>query len=170
MGNLPQSLLDCLNCICDYLKKHPEGAIRFLAEIPDYSHLDHLTYDWPCSVCGDSKEEVPHDMPMPRGKPVRTTTFEDANLMQDLTTGRSVTGVRHLVNSTPTDWHCKLKGSVETAIYGSEFVAARLATEQIMDLQHTAPCAASVILLMAKPTCLETMKESSPVPLFHIHP
>jgi hypothetical protein len=126
-----------LNRICGYLKKYPEGAIRFRTEIPDYSHLDHLTYDWAYSVYGDSKEEVPSDMPTPRGKPVRTSTFEDANLMQDLTTGRSVSGILHLVNSTPTDWYCKLQNSVETATYGSEFVAARLATEQIMDLRYT---------------------------------
>jgi hypothetical protein len=79
----------------------------------------------------------PPDMPTPRGKPVRTSMFEDANLMQDLTTGRSVTGILHLVNSTPADWFCKFQGSVETATYGSEFVAARLSTEQIMDLQYT---------------------------------
>jgi hypothetical protein len=126
-----------LNRICGYLKKYPEGAIRFRTEIPDYSHLDHRTYDWAYSVYGDSKEEVPSDMPTPRGKPVRTSTFEDANLMQDLTTGRSVSGILHLVNSTPTDWYCKLQNSVETATYGSEFVAARLATEQIMDLRYT---------------------------------
>ena len=123
--------------ICGYLKKYPDGAIRFRTEIPDYSHMDHTTYDWSYSVYGDSKEELPFDMPTPRGKPVRTSTFEDANLMQDLTTGRSVTGILHLVNSTPADWFCKLQGSVETATYGSEFVAARLATEQIMDMRYT---------------------------------
>jgi hypothetical protein len=57
--------------------------------------------------------------------------------MQDLTTGRSVSGVLHLVNSTPTDWCCKLQGSIETATHGSEFVAACLATGQIMDSPHT---------------------------------
>jgi hypothetical protein len=126
-----------LQRICGYLKKFPDGAIRFRTDIPDYSHLDHKTYDWTYSVYGESKEEVPSDMPTPRGKPVRTSTFEDASLMHDLTTGRSVTGILHLVNSTPVDWFCKLQGSVETATYGSEFVAARLATEQIMDLRYT---------------------------------
>jgi hypothetical protein len=106
--------------ICGYLKKYPDGAIRFQTEIPDYSHLNHVTYDWTYSVYGESKEEVPSDMPTPRGKVVRTSTFEDANLMQDLTTGRSVTGILHLVNSTPIDWFCKLQGSVESATYGSE--------------------------------------------------
>jgi hypothetical protein len=121
-----------LKRICGCPKKYPEGAIR--AESPDCSHLDHVTYDWTCSVHGESKEEVPSDMPVPRGNSVRTSTFEDANLMQDLTAGRSVTCILHLVNSTPVDWFCELQGSIETATYGSEFVAARLATEQIMDV------------------------------------
>jgi hypothetical protein len=108
-------------------------------------------------------------MPVPRGKPVRTTTFEDVNLMQDLTTGRSAMGILHLVNSTPADWCCKSQGSVETATHGSEFVAARLATKQIMDSRHTSRSLA-VLLLMAKPARSETMKASSPVPLFHTHP
>jgi hypothetical protein len=77
-------------------------------------------------------------MPVPRGKPVRTTTFEDANLTQDLTTGCSVSGILHLLNSTPADWCCESQGSsVETATHGSEFVAARLATKQIIDSRST---------------------------------
>jgi hypothetical protein len=127
-----------LQPICGYLKKYPDGAIRFRTKIPDYSHLDHVTYDWSYSIYGNSKEELPPKMPTPRGKSVRTTTFEDANLMQqDLTTGRSVTGILHLVNQTPTGWFCKLQNSVETATYGSEFVTVHLATEQIMDLRYT---------------------------------
>jgi hypothetical protein len=76
-------------------------------------------------------------MPIPRGKPVCTTTFEDANLMHDLTTGRSCTGILHIVNQTPVEWFSKAQRTVETATYGSEFVAARIATEQIMDLRYT---------------------------------
>jgi hypothetical protein len=57
--------------------------------------------------------------------------------MQDLTTGQSISGILHLVNSMPADWFCKLQGSVKTARYSSEFVAARLATKQIMNLQYT---------------------------------
>jgi hypothetical protein len=71
-------------------------------------------------------------MPAPRGNLVRTTTFEDANLMHDLTTG-----ILHLVNQTPVAWFSKRQKTVETATYGSEFVAAKIATEQIMDLRYT---------------------------------
>ena len=52
-------------------------------------------------------------------------------------TGRSATGIIHLVNQTPIDWYSKRQATVETATYGSEFVAARIATEQIVDLRIT---------------------------------
>ena len=123
VGHLKHPLIH----ICGYFKKYPDDAtIRFRTEIPDYSHIDHTAYDWSYSVYGKSTEELPFDMPTSRGKPVRTSIFEDANLMQDLTTGRSVTDILHLVNSAPADWFCKLQGNIETATYGSEFMASRL--------------------------------------------
>ena len=51
--------------------------------------------------------------------------------------GRSVTGVLHLANKTPIDWFSKLQATVETATFGSEFVAARSATEQTTDIRNT---------------------------------
>ena len=48
-----------------------------------------------------------------------------------------VTGVLHLINGTPIDWFSKRQDTVETATYGSEFVAARIAMEQIIDLRNT---------------------------------
>jgi hypothetical protein len=102
--------------------------------MPDYSQFKEEDFDWghiyhPCI------EELPPDAPRALGKCVRTTSFVDANLMHDMVTGRSVTGVLHLLNKTPIEWFCKKQNTVETATYGSEFVAARIATEQIMDLR-----------------------------------
>ncbi len=57
--------------------------------------------------------------------------------MHDLLTGRSVTGVLHMMNKTPIDWYSKKQGTVETATYGSEFNAGRTCTEQIIDLRCT---------------------------------
>ncbi|MGH7955201.1 MAG: Ty1/Copia family ribonuclease HI, partial [Gloeomargaritales cyanobacterium] len=47
------------------------------------------------------------------------------------------TGVLHLLNQTPIDWFSKRQNTVETATYGSEFIAARQATDQIVDLRYT---------------------------------
>ena len=41
------------------------------------------------------------------------------------------------LNGTPVDWYSKRQNTVETATYGSEFVAARIATNQIIDLRVT---------------------------------
>ena len=57
--------------------------------------------------------------------------------MHDIVTGRSVTGILHLVNKTPVDWFSKKQPTVETATYGSEFVAGRTCVEQVIDLRCT---------------------------------
>jgi hypothetical protein len=45
--------------------------------------------------------------------------------------------ILHFVNQTPVEWFSKQQNTVETATYGSEFVVARTATEQIIDLCYT---------------------------------
>ena len=48
-------------------------------------------------------------------------------------TGCSVTGILHLINGAPFDWYTKKQSTVETATYGSEFTAARIAINQIIE-------------------------------------
>jgi hypothetical protein len=73
----------------------------------------------------------------PLGKYVTLTHYVDANLCHYLITGCSVTGILHLVNKTPIDWYSKKQATVETATYGSEYVAAGTCVEQVMDLRLT---------------------------------
>ena len=80
---------------------------------------------------------VPDDMPEPIGKAVITTATFDANLNHCLATGKSLTGCLHFVNKSPVDWYYKRQSTVETATYGSEFVASKTATEQIFDIRQT---------------------------------
>jgi len=89
------------------------------------------------SVYGQVTELLPTGAPEPLGKPVLTTTFVDANLYHDLLTGQAVTGVLHMMNKTPIDWYSKRQATVETATYGSKFVAARIATDRIINLRTT---------------------------------
>ena len=65
------------------------------------------------------------------------TTFVDANLMADVTTGRSCTGIIHMFNKTPIGWYSKCQNTVETATYGSEFVTSIIAVDQIIDLCYS---------------------------------
>lgn len=113
------------------------AVIRVRTDLPDYSDLEPQVFDWAQSIYGNVTEMIPDDAPTPLGKPVIITTYKDANLFHDLVTGRSVTGILHLINKTPFDWYSKKQATVETATYGSEFVAGRIAVEQIMDHRLT---------------------------------
>jgi hypothetical protein len=133
-----QGHLDRLKRIYGYLKRKPDAAIRFRTGIPNHKAVyEPDVYDWLYSVYGNVSEDIPKDAPKPQGKPVQTTTYEDANLMHDLVTGRSMSGILHMINQTPVQWFAKKQNLVETATYGSEFMVARQATEQIIDLRYT---------------------------------
>ena len=119
----PKGLLD--TC-CSYLMV----AIRFRTGEPDFSSLKDQEYDWTRSVYSGACEQIPHDIPKPLGKHVQTTHYVDANLHHDLATGKAVTAVLHFLNQTPIDAYTKRQSTVETATYGSEFVAARTAVDR----------------------------------------
>jgi hypothetical protein len=129
--------LERLKRIYGYLSKMRHAAIRVRTDEPDYSDLPDMEHDWKRSVYGEITELLPQDAPKPLGKPVTLTHYVDANLMHDTVSGRSVTGILHMINKTPLDWYSKKQATVETATYGSEFVAARTCTEQIIDLRNT---------------------------------
>ena len=129
--------MDRLKRIYSYVIRTKDYAIRFRTDQPDYSFLPDQDFDWTYSVYGNVQQILPDDMPDPLGEAVITTTTMDANLNHCLATGKSLTGCLHFVNKTPVDWDSKKQATVETATYGSEFVAAKTATEQIMDIRQT---------------------------------
>ena len=132
-----QGHMDRLKRIYSYAIRTRDYAIRFRTDQFDYSFLPDQDFDWTYSVYGNVQEIFPDDMPDPLGEEVTTTTTMDANLNHCLATGKSLTGCLHFVNKAPVDWYSKKQTTVETATYGSEFVAAKTATEQIMDIRQT---------------------------------
>jgi len=127
--------LERVKRIYGYLSKMQDGIIRVRTDEPDYSDVPDFDYDW-TDIYGDTEELKPTDAPEPLGHFVTLTHYVDANLMHDIVTGRSVTGILHLINKTPFDWYSKKQATVETATYGSEFVAARICVEQIIELRN----------------------------------
>ena len=99
-----------------------------MTDEPDYSYLPNMKHDWFCTVYGNVQEIIPNNCPKPLGKSVTTTTTLDANLLHCLAIGASLTVCLHFCNQTPTDWYSKKQATVETATYGSEFMAAKTAT------------------------------------------
>ena len=129
--------LERVKRIIGYLLRMQHGQIQFRTEIPDYSSLPDMETEWTRTVYGKCHEEIPEGLPEPIGNPVVMTTYVDANLYHDVTTGRAVTGTLHVLNQTIIDAYSKRQSTVQTATYGSEFVAARIASEQVMDIRLT---------------------------------
>jgi hypothetical protein len=123
--------------IYGYLRKMKEARIRVLTNEPDYSDYQDPEYDWSSSVYRNVKEIIPTDIPEPQGKYVTLSHYFDANLYHDMVTGRSVTAILHFLNQTLMDWYSKKQATVETATFGSEFIAARTTINQIVDLRTT---------------------------------
>jgi hypothetical protein len=133
-----QGHLDRIKRIYGYLRKMKHGTIKIRTELPDYSNIPDVNYEWEHTVYRGAKEEVPHDAPRPLGKPIVMTHFLDANLYHDMVNGRSVTGILHMWNKTPIDWYSKLQSLVHEATYGSEYAATKTCTQHAMDLRTTA--------------------------------
>ena len=129
--------LDRAKKIVGYLLFLPDGTIRFRTGEPDFSSLKDQEYDWTRSVYSGACEQIPHDIPKPLEKHVQTTHYVDANLHHDLATGKAVTAALHFLNQTPIDAYTKRQSTVKTATYGSEFVGARTAVDQIIDIHTT---------------------------------
>lgn len=131
--------LERVKRIYRYVITTRQAAIRVRTGKPSHDVFNSTwkQYDWAHSIYGNVTEDIPKDIPAPLGHSVNTTTYVDANLLHDLSTGRSCTGILHFINGMPVEWFSKRQRSVQSATYGSEFVAARIATDHIMDLRTT---------------------------------
>jgi hypothetical protein len=128
--------LERVKRMCSCLSMMRNAVIRFYTKEPDHSNLPDIQYDWSRSVYGELTEVLPTDSPPPLRIHFTLTHYVNANLMHDFVIRRYVTGILHLVNKTPIDWYSKKQSTVETATYGSEFVAAHTCVEQVMDLRN----------------------------------
>jgi hypothetical protein len=96
--------LDRAKRVVGYLSKMKHAIIRFRVGEPDLSDLPDVEYECELSVYGNVKEATPYDAPTPRGNQVTTIHYVDTNLYHDLLTGRSVTGILHILNQCPIEW------------------------------------------------------------------
>jgi hypothetical protein len=121
--------------IFGYLKQVPKRRLYFDPMRPRISEDRFHTFDWE-DFYRNAREPIPIDMPKPRGLPVSTHCFVDANHAGDKTTRRSMTGILIFINRAPIIWHSKRQNGVETSTFGSEFTAMKNAVELIAALRY----------------------------------
>jgi hypothetical protein len=129
--------LEAIYHIFAYLKKHPDmGRLAYDSKCPDIDErIFNSNADWK-EFYGDVEEELPPNMPEPRGHPVTMSAFVDANHAGNVITRRSHSGMFIFVQNAPIIWFSKRQNTVEAATFGSEFVALRICKELIVALRY----------------------------------
>ena len=82
-----------------------------------------------------AEEEMPHNMPQPRGMSVRTTAFVDSSHGANKVTRRSHSGHILFVNRAPVKWMSRRQQTVETSAFSSEFIALKQCIEDVEHLR-----------------------------------
>jgi len=121
--------------IFGYLKASPRRRLFFDPDHPKISESRFQRFDWEDFYKG-AEEQIPDNMPEPRGKEVSTHCFVDASHGSDKVTRRSQTGILIFVNRAPIIFYSKKQNSVETSTFGSEFTACKQAVELVKALKY----------------------------------
>jgi hypothetical protein len=124
--------------IFSYLKQHHNAEIVFDPSDPAIDITKFMQKDWTSSEFGlvSGKEELPPNMPEPRGLGFVMRAKVDADHASDTVTRRSRTGFLVYLNSALIHWHSKKQGSVESSSFGSEFIAMKQCCEYIRGLRY----------------------------------
>ena len=100
----------------------------------DYSDFKTNPQDFG-EYCRDAQEQLPHDMPKPRGSHVSITAFVDVSFAQNKKTRKSHTGFIIFVNRAPIVWFSKRQSTVETRTFSAEFMAMKSCVSAIERLR-----------------------------------
>jgi hypothetical protein len=118
-----------------YLKSHHNARMIFDPTYPTINESDFMECDWK-EFYGDVKEPIPPHAPPPRGKEVVMRLFVDSSHADDKLTRRSRTGYFIFLNMAPIAWLSKKQATVETSVFGAEFVAMKLGVEHVRSLRY----------------------------------
>jgi hypothetical protein len=121
-----------------YLKKYHNAEMVYDPSDPVIDESGFEKKDWTSSEFGhiEGKEELPPNMPEPRGQGFRINAKVDADHASDTVTRRSRTGFIVYLNCAPVYWLSKKQTSCESSTFGSEFVAMKQCCEYLRGLRY----------------------------------
>ena len=105
---------------------------------PIYPTLDMLIFqehDW-CDFYGDAKEAIPPNATEPRGKDTDLIIFFDSDHAGYKLTRRSITGYIIFLNNATIAWFYKKQATIETSVFGAEFVAMKIGMKTLWGLRY----------------------------------
>jgi hypothetical protein len=134
--NPRQGHLKMAKRIFAYLKHVPGAYIRLDIDKLNTGSIKFETNEWG-DIYNGAKEDIADNVVMPKHKgSITLTMFVDANHANDLVTRRSVTGFLIFAGHIPICSYSKRQNTVESATYGSELMAARIALEHLLGIRY----------------------------------
>jgi hypothetical protein len=115
--------------ILAYCKKHIVSKIVFDPLEKDFSDVPWAHADWKLFYPDIDGEVLPRNRPKPLGNWVQINMFCDAAHATCHLTRRSTTGIIIFINGAPMIWYSKRQNTIESSVFGSEFVALKIASE-----------------------------------------
>jgi len=126
--------LDAIFHIFGYLKNKHNARMVFDPTYPTIDKDNFQVHDWK-DFYGDVKEALPPNAPEPYGKEVDLRLFVDSDHAGDKRTRRSRTGFFVFLNSSPIVWMSKKQATIETSVFGAEFVAMKHGIETVRGIR-----------------------------------
>ena len=143
-----------ISCLASYLamprKGHLDAAIHVMSYLkqkhntrlildPSYPQNNKDGFindaDW-TQFYGDVKEALPSNTPKPLGKEVELRMFVDSDHAGDKATRRSRTGFMIYMNMALINFISKKQATVESAVFGAEFVAMKHGVETLRGIRY----------------------------------
>jgi len=118
-----------------YLKQKHNARLILDPTPPVIDQKNFIKREWN-NVYGDVKEEQPPDMPKPLGQMVDLRLYVDASHANDKANRQSRTGFFVFLNSALIQWLSKKQPTIETSVFGAEFVAMKNGIETVCRIHY----------------------------------
>jgi hypothetical protein len=118
-----------------YLKQFNRSRLIFDDSDPSFGDAYFHVCDW-SEYYPDASEPIPPNAPEALGHAVSTTCYVDADHAGCRVTRRSQTGIIVYMQKAPVVWYSKRQNTVESATFGSEFIALKTAIDHIDALRY----------------------------------
>jgi hypothetical protein len=121
--------------IMGYLRLKHNTRLVFDPSYPEICESDFPQFDW-TEFYGSVTKAIPTDMPPPLGKAVDIRMMVDSDHAGDKRTQRSCTGFLIYCNMALIIWLSKRQPTIETSVFGAEFVAMKHGIETLRGLRY----------------------------------
>jgi hypothetical protein len=121
--------------VMGYLRLKHNSQLIFNLTYPDTDQTAFSSFEW-TEFYDNVEEAIPPGMPPPLGKDVDLCMMVDSDHVGEKRTRRSHTGFIIFCNLAPIILLSKQQGTIETSVFGAEFVAMKHRTKMLRGLKY----------------------------------